>query len=216
MLDGRGGCERSRRPPGRRHFATSWAEKNRESSPEYADDGYSWIVPGRGPALACDPVIPTRKHLGYALGYIELGLFAEAREELDRIPADERQTAPVLAACLELAMAEETWADVVFLAPQVAAADPSNERPWIAWAYALRELQQVAKARDVLLRGAETIAGPSVLVDYNLACYFCLLGDLAEARRRLALVFAREPEWETESQNDPDLAALRAKTGLPD
>ena len=157
-------------------------------------------------------MIPTRKHLDYALGYIELGLFPEAREELTRITATDRELPPVLGVLLELAMAEEAWPAVLSLAPQVADADPSNERPWIAWAYALRERGQITEARDVLLRGAPAITEPSVLVDYNLACYFCLLGDLPEARRRLALVFVREPAWKKEAGRDPDLAAIHAKT----
>jgi tetratricopeptide (TPR) repeat protein len=156
-------------------------------------------------------VIPTRKHLDYALGYIELGLFAEAREELSRITAADRKLPPVLGVLLELAMSEEAWTAVVKLAPQVADVDPSNERPWIAWAYALRERGNISEARDVLLRGAAAISEPSVLVDYNLACYFCLLGDLKEARRRLDSVFARDPHWKTDARQDPDLAALHTQ-----
>jgi len=171
-----------------------------------ASNGLAWRSHEASGGFA--PVIPTRKHLDYALGYIELGLFPEAREELSRITAADRKLPAVLAVLLELAMAEETWTAVITLAPQVADTDPSNERPWIAWAYALRERRQIAEARDVLLRGAGLISEPSVLVDYNLACYFCLLGDLPEARRRLALVFARDPHWKKDARQDSDLAAL--------
>ena len=160
-------------------------------------------------------VIPTRKHLDYALGYIELGLFPEAREELSRITAADRKLPAVLSVLLELAMAEETWTAVIILAPRVSAACPSNERPWITWAYALRERGQIAEARDILLRGAAAILKPSILVDYNLACYFCLLGDFVESRRRLDLVFARDPQWKTDARQDPDLAALHAKATKP-
>ena len=153
-------------------------------------------------------VIPTCKHLDYALGYIGLNLFAEAADELNRIAAVDRATPPVITVRLELAMAEEHWDDVIALAPRLVQAAPSNERFWIAWAYALREQQKINEARDVLLRGVAIISAPSVLVDYNLACYFCLLGDLAEARRRLSLVFTREPAWKQEARHDPDLAAL--------
>jgi Flp pilus assembly protein TadD len=155
-------------------------------------------------------VIATRKHLDYALGYIELGLLDEAREELARIPADEHQTSPVLAVQLELSMADENWDGVVTLAPQVVLGDETAERPWIAWAYALREHQRITEARDVLLRGALVISQPSGLVDYNLACYYCLLGDLDEARRRLKRACSRKPHWKKDSLTDPDLAALHA------
>ncbi|HEY9249562.1 MAG TPA: hypothetical protein VIO38_10535, partial [Rariglobus sp.] len=73
----------------------------------------------------------------------------------------------------------------------------------------LREKQHIAEARDVLLRGERLIAAPTALVDYNLACYFCLLGDLVESRRRLQRACAREPGWKTEASADPDLASLK-------
>jgi len=156
-------------------------------------------------------MIPTRKHLSYALGYIELNLFPEAREELALIKPEDRETPEVLSIHIELAMARSTWTRVITLATQVTAVIPTLERPWIAWAYALREKQRVADARDVLLRGERAITEPSPLVDYNLACYYCLLGDLPEARRRLKRACAREPEWKTEAAADPDLSALNTR-----
>ena len=153
-------------------------------------------------------MIPIRKHLDYALGYIELGLLDEARAELNRISAADRQTSPVLAVSLELAMAEENWDAVVIFAPQVILADETLERPWIAWAYALRENQRITEAREVLVRGSLVVTEPSGLMDYNLACYYCLLGDLDEARRRLQRACSREPRWKTDAKSDPDLASL--------
>lgn len=153
-------------------------------------------------------MISTRKHLDYALGYLGLNLLAEAGDELALIKASDRETPGVLAIHIELAMAKSAWTRVIALAAKVAAAVPSQERPWIAWAYALREKQRIAEARDVLLRAEQAVAAPSPLVDYNLACYFCLLGDLPEARRRLSRACAREPEWKAEAAADPDLATL--------
>jgi hypothetical protein len=57
------------------------------------------------------------------------------------------------------------------------------------------------------LTGARLVP-PSPLVDYNLACYACLLGELDEARRLLASVFAREKSWRAAAREDRDLAAL--------
>ena len=156
-------------------------------------------------------MIPTRKHLDYALGYLGLNLFAEARAELALIKSTDRKTPGVLAVEIELAMAKSAWSRVITLAAKVTRAAPSLERPWIAWAYALREKQAVGDALDVLLCGEKAIEDPSPLVDYNLACYYCLLDDLPEARRRLKRACAREPEWKTEAATDPDLAALHGK-----
>ena len=154
-------------------------------------------------------VISARKHIDYALGFISLGLGTEAREELAHLSPAELAHGDSLPARLEIAMLEEVWDEVPLLAHQATELDPKQERPWIAWAYALREQQQITAARDVLLRGERCIHEPSPLVGYNLACYYCLLGDLPEAMRRLKAVFAREPAWKAEAVNDPDLAALR-------
>lgn len=153
-------------------------------------------------------MIPTSRHLDYALGYLALNLLDEARDELALIAPADREKPAVLAVHVELAMAKNTWTRVITLASRVAAAAPTLERAWIAWAYALREKQRVADARDVLLRAERALAEPSALVDYNLACYHCLLGDLDAARIRLKRACAREPDWKTEAAADPDLAAL--------
>ncbi len=156
-------------------------------------------------------VIRTEKHLDYALGYLALELPKLARAELAQIPLPELASPPVQAVLLELAMMENDWARVVAIAPSLTAAEPAAERPWTAWAFALRELQLVLQARETLLAGATHIREPSALVDYNLACYDCLLGDLASARRRLARAIKRDPNWEADAMSDPDLAALFPK-----
>ncbi|MFA6962893.1 MAG: hypothetical protein WC205_19215 [Opitutaceae bacterium] len=155
-------------------------------------------------------MISTRKHLDYALGYLGLNLLAEARAELALIKPADQTTTEVLAVHIELAMAKSSWTRIISLAAKVTSAEPTLERPWIAWAYALREKQRIIEAREVLLRGERNITEPSALVDYNLACYHCLLGELPEARRRLKRACASEPEWKTEAATDPDLTALHS------
>jgi predicted Zn-dependent protease len=168
----------------------------------------------RGEDFLIPVVIAAEKHIAYALGYLQLGLLVAAREELAALTPEARVSAPALATRLEIAMAEETWAEVVALAPDVVRANSAEERPWICWAYALRELQRVEEAQRTLLAGARLIKKPSTLVPYNLACYACLLGELPEARRLLDAVIAREKHWAEEARHDPDLAALfSAETG---
>lgn len=156
-------------------------------------------------------MIPTRKHLDYAQGYLHLNLLAEARAELAHVRPADRNLPEFVALQLEIGMAANTWTRVITLAKALAAARPADERPWIAWAYALREKQRIAEARDVLLRGESALHEPSPLVDYNLACYYALLGDLPAARRRLKRACTREPHWKTEAAQDPDLAALHTQ-----
>lgn len=153
-------------------------------------------------------MIAPEKHLAYALGFLQLGLHADAHAELAALPPEIAATAPALRVRLELAMAEEEWDRVIALAPDLVALDSAEERPWVAWAYALRELKRINEAQEILLAGVRMIGEPSPLVEYNLACYACLLGELEEAKQLLAHVYARDKSWRAVAREDPDLAAL--------
>ena len=155
-------------------------------------------------------VIPPETHLTYALGYLQLGLTDEAREELAALAPDFLATPPALSVRLEIAMADETWDEVIALAPELVGHDATEERPWVAWAYALRERERIAEAQETLLAASRLIKDPTPLVAYNLACYACLLGELPEAGRLLAEVFARDKSWREVARDDPDLAPLFA------
>ncbi len=153
-------------------------------------------------------MIPPETHLSYTLGYLQLELVDEAREELSALSAEFLATPPALAVRLEVAMADNAWDEVIALAPDLVGHDASQERPWVAWAYALRERERVADAQETLTAGARLIEDPSPLVNYNLACYACLLGDIKEARRLLRSVFAQDKSWREVAREDSDLARL--------
>lgn len=153
-------------------------------------------------------VIAPETHLAYAAGYLALDLRSEARAEIHELPTEFLARPATLQFRLELAMAESVWEEVVALAPDLVSHDASTERPWVAWAYALRELGRIGEAQETLLAGARLIQEPSLVVDYNLACYACLLGELDEARRLLASVVTRDESWREAAHTDPDLADL--------
>jgi hypothetical protein len=85
---------------------------------------------------------------------------------------------------------------------------PGEERGWIAWAFALRELGRVAEAKGVLLRAEPLHGTRSAVLHYNLGCYHCLLGETAEARGRLATAFRMHPPFRDEALEVPDLEAM--------
>jgi Flp pilus assembly protein TadD len=97
---------------------------------------------------------------------------------------------------------------VVGLAGELARQAPGQERAWICWAYALRELQRTAEARDVLLQAEPQHGAKCAVLHYNLGCYYCLLGDRATARKRLKRAFALEPEFKRHALEDRDLEAM--------
>jgi len=152
--------------------------------------------------------IPVRRRVEYGRGYLELGLLKEAEAELDAIPENEQSDLNVLEVRVDLHMELKHWVRVIGTAQLVCTQRPTNERAWIAWAYALRELQRIEEAKAVLLR-AEALHGAKCgVLHYNLACYYCLLGDLKEAERRLKRACILDQSWREAALQDLDLKAL--------
>jgi Flp pilus assembly protein TadD len=150
----------------------------------------------------------TPRHLRYAAGYLELEMTTEASAELEAIAFPDQLAPPVLAVRIELHMAGKEWEKVASIGAQLARIKPAEERAWISWAYALRELQQVGEARAVLLEAEALHGKTSAVLHYNLACYYCLLGDVDTARKRLAQACAMEPGFTEGARTDPDLQRL--------
>ena len=152
--------------------------------------------------------IPLHRRLEYARGYIELGMVNEATNELAAIDSNARSSIEVLRVQVDLYMESKQWDRVVSVAKPVCEAMPQDPSAWIAWAYALRELQQVKEAQDVLLRAEPLHSTTCAVLHYNLACYACLLGNIQEARRRLTSACKMGEEWKAAALEDEDLRAL--------
>lgn len=152
-------------------------------------------------------MITTARRLEYATGFITLGLLNEASEELESIEGEDRLSDEVMTVRCDLYMAAKDWDLLIAVARELARLTPKNDQGWIHWAYALRELGRIAEAKAVLLR-AEPLHTSCAVLHYNLACYECLLGDIPEARRRLAVACKMSKEWKTAALDDPDLKAM--------
>lgn len=153
--------------------------------------------------------VPLFRRLEYARGYLELGLIAEAEKELKAISAEDWDQPESVETRLDFHLAAREWNEAISLGRSFVSEHPGGEKGWISWAYALRELDRIEEAKEVLLR-AESLHGTTCgLLHYNLACYFCLLRDTAEAARRLALACRMEKAWRQAALDDPDLRGLR-------
>lgn len=152
--------------------------------------------------------IPWQRRVQYAGGFLQLGMRVEAAEELSLVAADDRARPEVLAVWCDLYSDNKDWQAMIESGRALARAKPGDSHGWISWAFALRELQRVAEARDVLLEAEPRHAACGVL-HYNLACYACLLGDREEAERRFRTALAIDRSWKNAGLSDPDLAGLR-------
>lgn len=160
-------------------------------------------------------MISTSQRVRYANGYTELGLLEQAEAELAAIPSEQGELPAVLAAHAELAMAAKRWSEVVRFGRRLTEVAPANVQGWVWWAYALREMQQIREARSVLLQIDASHGDDHAVVPYNLACYYCLLGELDTARQYLARACELDASFKDSAATDPDLEGLRTDIAKP-
>ena len=121
--------------------------------------------------------------LNAALGWLGLNSPADARSELDAIPAARQLHPAVLEARWLLCAHENNWSEALFVAEQEVTTAPEEVPGWLHRAYALRRVAGggLTQAWDALLPAAEKFPAEAV-VAFNLACYACRLQQLEIAR----------------------------------
>lgn len=148
-------------------------------------------------------------HLSHARGYLDLGMVAEAAAELDLIPAPDCDGLDVLG--LRVAVLQERcdWPALRAAAAEYVRRAPTEAAAWVTWAYAARRAESLATAEKILL-DAERLHPIEATIQFNLGCYACQRGALAEARRRVNRAIALDQKFAAAAATDPDLAPLRA------
>ena len=140
-------------------------------------------------------------------GFLDLGMSDAAEAELARVPAAHHAGVPYRRMRLRLAEAAEQWAEAVALAEALCAALPEECGIWIELAYAKRRHAGIPEARSVLQEAHSRFPRIGV-IPFNLACYACQEGNLAEARTYLAQAFAIEPRYREVALEDEDLESM--------
>ena len=150
---------------------------------------------------------PDQQHWQAAVGYIELGMFAEADSELDKIDPFCRALPEVLAVRLAIYRGLKKWELMQEIAKRLADFQPDDVQ-WIAsYAYATRRAESIPAAKEILLN-AEPKFPQQALIKYNLACYFCQMGDIENAKNYLRKAFEIDLNWRKAALDDEDLRPL--------
>jgi tetratricopeptide (TPR) repeat protein len=84
---------------------------------------------------------------------------------------------------------------------------PEREAGWICWAFALHAAKRTREALEVLRQGQELHPNNGNL-RYNLACYYCVLGEIETAKSQLRYACRIDPRWRASALDDPDLQAM--------
>ena len=150
---------------------------------------------------------PDDQHLEAAHGYIELGMFREANEELEGIDAFCRSLPEVLHARLRIYHGLKKWEAMAAIANKLVEWNPSEPEYFVCLAYATRRLDSLEAARVILLRGEE-IHPQEGTIQFNLACYESQLGNIEIAKEHLSRATLADAEFKLMALDDEDLKPL--------
>jgi len=152
---------------------------------------------------------PDSHFLNAATGWCDLGNYAEARTELRRISAPNRDHPQVLAEEWRICAAEKHWLPALEVARRLIEVAPEIPAGWINQSYTLHEMKLTREAQNQLVKVAEMFPAVST-IPYNLACYACQLGNLPEAREWLgkAIKIGGAGEIKPMALSDPDLMPM--------
>jgi predicted Zn-dependent protease len=158
-------------------------------------------------------VPPDTHHLNAAQGWLGLGDWASAGEELDKISSECWAHTGVLETRFQIYAAAKQWAMAAAIARALTAINPGCPLSWIDCAYALYESGRIGEAQNILLSVADQFPD-EYLIRYSLACYACQLGNYREALQWLekAVALADATEARQMALPNPDLQPLWDQT----
>ena len=148
-----------------------------------------------------------QRHLRAAQGYIELGMFVEASDELECIAPEHRSHPVVLAFRYDIYCELEKWTHAEVVARHLVKISPEDSGCWIGWAYATRRCQSIEAAKQILL-DAEKLYPQDAQIQFNLGCYASQMENPQEAKRRVAVAVALNDSYRLLALDDPDLQPL--------
>ncbi|MDX2081526.1 MAG: hypothetical protein SFU53_12155 [Terrimicrobiaceae bacterium] len=140
-------------------------------------------------------------------GYIELEMLAEALQELDSLPATDRDREEVLQLRLFILMRGRVWAEALKVCDRLRELHPDCTTGYIHGAFCLHEMGRTAEARDLLLAGPSSLTREATY-HYNLGCYDAVLGNRESAHEHLKISFELDKKFREIAKYDPDLKSV--------
>jgi tetratricopeptide (TPR) repeat protein len=122
------------------------------------------------------------RELNASIGYLELGMYVEALDELESIQPEERNSSTVLGLRLEIYRSAQNWKMMEIVASELLKRQPNDPVHWNDLAFSIRRKDSIKAAQTLLLEALEKFPNHAT-TRYNLGCYACKLGDLEEAKK---------------------------------
>lgn len=153
------------------------------------------------------------KHLLAAEGWLELGNFLAANEELENIAPLFRAHPEVLELRVSILMAGKKWDDALVIAETLTDQLPGRPAAWVAMAECLHQKGETESAYQTLMGIADEFTRHAEIT-YALARYAALVGEFKEAEEWLKLAFeAGGPKLKLKALDDPALKEFWEKIG---
>lgn len=127
--------------------------------------------------------------------------------ELDQIEPELRAGIEVMSMRCAIFSAAKQWMAMADIAKHLVSSNPKEVQHWIWAGYATRRAVNIEAARDILLR-AKAFHPDEPMLDYNLACYACQLGQIDEAKALLKKAIEANEMFKAMALDDPDLEKL--------
>jgi tetratricopeptide (TPR) repeat protein len=154
---------------------------------------------------------PDTLFLSAAVGWLELGVPAEAEAELSKVSAGQQSHPDVLEVRWVMLAQTRRWDAALEIARALLRRAPGRSSGWLHHAYCLRRLAQngLQQAWNALLPAYEKFPREPT-IPYNLSCYACQMEHLEEARAwlRRALKIGDKDTIKQMALDDPDLKPL--------
>lgn len=152
------------------------------------------------------------KRLEAALGYLQLGMFEEANDEIEQLPSEEKNSPGVLRLRAAIYSETKSWHLLHEVAGFLVNSLPGDPQHWIWLAYATRRTTSIPAAETILLQALQSHPNEG-MIHFNLACYAAQTGKVEDARELLRNAIRLEPNVRSLALDDPDLEPLW-KTGV--
>lgn len=155
---------------------------------------------------------PDKHHCDAAIGYAELGMFDDANAELECIDPFNRAAPEVLRVRVAIYHGSKKWDALQVVAARLVEFEPVEVQWIVSLAYATRRAVSIESAREILLAAQSRFSGEAI-IPFNLACYYCQLGDLETAKDHLHRAFEIDSNWRVAALEDEDLEPLWSYLG---
>lgn len=134
-------------------------------------------------------------------------MFDDANAELECIDPLNRAAPEVLRVRVAIYHGLKKWDALQTVAARLVEHEPTNVQWVVSLAYATRRAVSIGAARNILLT-AEMRFPTEAIIPFNLACYYCQLGDLETAKDHLRRAFKIDAHWRAAALDDKDLEPL--------